>query len=181
MEMQGLGWGTLVPGTGPCRLASCSIKNFATRLKDFPILHVKDRRESFHLSIKLFPKCILLRFASSGSQVIITGRGNKASKEKKIESLHAVVVVVMMKQHQEPLPRWAPVCHFRPAGSTSPAPGGPRPRVLEAFTGRITWQGEGEASFAASVVCRSQSKTSILLNCFIRALMFVENQMCPPW
>lgn len=54
-----------------------------------------------------------------------------ATKPQMKKSLHAVVVA-MMKQHQEPLPRWAPVCHFRPAGSTSPAPGGPRPHVAEA-------------------------------------------------
>lgn len=120
--------GTLLPGTGPCRLASRSIKNFATRLKGLPVPSRQGSPGIFSPFYKVFPKCILLWLASSGSLVII--KRGVATKPQKKKSLHAVVVA--MKQHQEPLPRRAPVCHFRPAGSTSPAPGGPWPHVAEA-------------------------------------------------
>lgn len=65
-EWWGSGW--LLPGRVPFRLASCSIKNFAMKLKGLLILHDKDYWESFQISIKLFPKCILIWLARSGSQ-----------------------------------------------------------------------------------------------------------------
>lgn len=40
-----------------------SIMNFAMKLKGLLILHVEDSWESFQISKKLFPKCILIRLA----------------------------------------------------------------------------------------------------------------------
>lgn len=66
MEMNGEDFRELLPGRVPSRVASRSIKNFAMSLKGLLIVHVRDSWESFQISKKLFPKCILTGLADRG-------------------------------------------------------------------------------------------------------------------
>lgn len=80
--------------------------------------------------------------------VIYNRCGSKASKIPPPSGGDWVTVVMTIAQHQELLPRRAPVCHFRPTGSTS------QPSSTSAGPGRgfMGWNtchmtGEREASW----------------------------------
>lgn len=63
-EMNGEGYGDCCQAEFPSDWPHTFTKElFAMKLKGLLILHVKDSWESFQISEKLFPKCILIRLA----------------------------------------------------------------------------------------------------------------------
>lgn len=104
-EMNGEGYGDCCQAEFPSDWPHTFTKElFAMKLKGLLILHVKDSWESFQISEKLFPKCILIRLADWGCQRYITGVAAKPQRSLHLRGGDWVTVVMTIAQHRELLP-----------------------------------------------------------------------------